>query len=76
MLLYGSKKQLQEVCAQSSFLSVNDRRLHFGLGSEASASLEIVWPSRITQKFSRVPADRLVTIDEEREIIAATPMGK
>ena len=73
---YGSKKQLQEVCAQSSFLSVNDRRLHFGLGSEASASLEIVWPSRITQKFSRVPADRLVTIDEERGIIAATPMGK
>jgi len=73
---YGSKKQLQEVCAQSSFLSVNDRRLHFGLGSEASASLEIVWPSHITQKFLRVPADRLVTIDEERGIVAATPMGK
>ena len=29
---YGIRRQVQEVCAQSSFYSVNDRRLHFGLG--------------------------------------------
>jgi len=73
---YGGKKQVQEVCAQSSFLSVNDRRLHFGLGSETSASLEIFWPSRTTQKFSRIPADQLVTIDEARGIVAVAAMPK
>ena len=29
---YGDKVQAQEVLSQSSYLSVNDRRLHFGLG--------------------------------------------
>jgi enediyne biosynthesis protein E4 len=69
---YGAKKQVQAVCAQSSFLSVNDRRLHFGLGSETTVDLEIAWPSRTTQKFSHLPADRLVTIDEARGIVAST----
>src|SRR5215471_18422532 len=38
---YGERKQVQAVLAQSSYLSVNDRRLHFGLGTANSASLEI-----------------------------------
>ena len=29
---YGGKTQVQEVLSQSSYLSVNDPRLHFGLG--------------------------------------------
>src|SRR5213079_1077880 len=42
---YGGRKQAQAVMAQSSYLSVNDRRLHFGLGPETSASLEVRWPN-------------------------------
>ena len=34
---YGGRLQVQEVMSQSSFLSVNDKRLHFGLGAETSA---------------------------------------
>src|SRR6266567_3906091 len=34
---YGNRRQAQEITAQSSFYSVNDRRLHFGLGAETSA---------------------------------------
>ena len=30
---YGDRTQAQAVCAQSSFYSANDRRLHFGLGA-------------------------------------------
>ena len=30
---YGGRMQAQEVTAQSSFYSANDRRLHFGLGA-------------------------------------------
>src|SRR5439155_961892 len=36
---YGNRRQLQEVTAQSSFYSANDRRLHFGLGAETTADL-------------------------------------
>ena len=39
------EKQVQTVMAQSSYLSVNDRRLHFGLGTASSANLEIRWPN-------------------------------
>ena len=34
---YGTHRQAQEVQAQSSFYSANDRRLHFGLGKETAA---------------------------------------
>jgi hypothetical protein len=73
---YGGRKQVQEICAQSGFLSVNDKRLHFGLGLETSASLEVHWPSGTRQIFSKVTADQLVTINEARGIIDATTMRK
>ena len=40
---YGTRRQAQEVIAQSSFYSANDRRLHFGLGAETVADLTIRW---------------------------------
>ena len=36
---YGGHTQSQELTAQSSFYSANDRRLHFGLGAATSADL-------------------------------------
>ena len=35
--IYGDRRQAQAVLAQTSYLSVNDRRLHFGLGAETKA---------------------------------------
>jgi len=32
------------VLAQNSFYSVSDKRLHFGLGAEKTAALEVRWP--------------------------------
>jgi hypothetical protein len=46
---YGGRAQAQEVTAQSSFYSANDRRLHFGLGAATSADLAIRWPSGATE---------------------------
>jgi hypothetical protein len=67
---YGGRVQAQELMSQSSFLSVSDKRLHFGLGPETSASLEVRWPSGATQKFPNVPANHLVTIREGTGIVA------
>jgi hypothetical protein len=61
---YGGRTQAQEVSAQSSFYSVNDRRLHFGLGPATSAELTIVWPSGATEKIGSVDADHLVVVRE------------
>jgi hypothetical protein len=66
---YGGRQQAQEVLAQSSYLSVNDRRLHFGLGTEQRVDLDVRWPSGIRQTFSRAPLNGLVTIDEVRGIV-------
>ena len=45
--------QAQEVTAQSSFYSANDRRLHFGLGPATAADLTIRWPNGATETFAR-----------------------
>lgn len=64
---YGSRRQAQEVMSQSSYYSCNDPRLHFGLGEEGSASLEIRWPSGIRQVIDDVAANQIVTIREPKE---------
>jgi hypothetical protein len=44
LVRYGGKVQAQWVTSQSSFLSANDPRLHFGLGTAAKVSVELHWP--------------------------------
>ncbi len=50
---YGEKRQMKAVMAQSSYLSANDRRLHFGLGAEKTVNLEIRWPNGAEEKTDR-----------------------
>ena len=66
---YGERRQAQAVLGQSSYLSVNDRRLHFGLGAETQASLEIRWPNGKEERVADVAADQLVMIREGSGII-------
>jgi hypothetical protein len=66
---YGGKKQAQAVMAQQSYLSVCDRRLHFGLGQAASADLEIRWPNGAHENIPNVAAGQLVTIQEGAGIV-------
>ena len=71
---YGDRRQVQAVLAQSSYLSVNDRRLHFGLGSATMASLEIRWPNGAVEKIADVAAGQLVVIREGSGVIRTAPM--
>ena len=61
---YGGRTQAQEVTAQASFYSANDRRLHFGLGTATSADLTIRWPNGDTEKIPNVEANQLVVVRE------------
>ncbi|HYI96648.1 MAG TPA: CRTAC1 family protein [Bryobacteraceae bacterium] len=67
---YGGRVQTQEVTAQSSFYSVNDRRLHFGLGQAASAELVVRWTNGGVETFSNVKANQIVTIKEGSGIVS------
>jgi hypothetical protein len=66
---YGDRRQAQAVLAQSSYLSVNDRRLHFGLGSEHKAEIEIRWPNGKVEMLTNVAADQLVVVREGQGIV-------
>ncbi|MEO7142810.1 MAG: CRTAC1 family protein [Bryobacteraceae bacterium] len=68
---YGGRVQAQEVLSQSSYLSVNDSRLHFGLGAAAVVDLEIRWPLGQIEKLSQVAADRLIHVTEGSGITRA-----
>jgi hypothetical protein len=68
---YGAKTQAQPVLSQSSFYSANDRRLHFGLGTEATADLEIRWPSGLRETLARIGANQLITVREGVGIVRA-----
>ena len=68
---YAGKTQVREVMGQSSYLSVNDSRLHFGLGPASSVDLEIRWPAGHVEKLASVAADQLVLITEGKGITHA-----
>ena len=78
---YGGRSQMQAVTAQSSYLSVHDSRLHFGLGAASSADLEIRWPNGERELLKAVPADRLISVREgegvvKTEIFSATQRSR
>jgi hypothetical protein len=66
---YGGKVQTQEVLAQSSFYSVDDRRLHFGLGAAVQADLVVRWTNGLSESFTAVDANRMLTIREGSGIV-------
>ncbi len=66
---YGGRCQVQEVLAQSSFYSANERRLHFGLGAATTADLTIRWTNGNTETVPKVAANQLVVIREGAGII-------
>jgi len=73
---YGERSQAQEVTAQSSFYSTNDRRLHFGLGEAKSAELTIRWPNGAAERIPSVEADQLVVVREGAGIQRKLRFGK
>ncbi len=73
---YGTRRQAQEVNAQASFYSTNDRRLHFGLGNEATADLTIRWTNGATETIPNVAANQLVVIREGAGIIRKQKFNK
>jgi hypothetical protein len=70
---YGGKRQAQVVASQASYLSCNDRRLHFGLGTAETVDIEVAWPSGKKQTFAKVAANQLTLIREGATTVERAP---
>jgi hypothetical protein len=61
----GGVTATRAVMSQSSYYSHDDFRLHFGLGGQTEADqVQIAWSSGATQKLTKVPGGRIMTIRE------------
>ena len=67
--------QIQALMSQSSYLSCNDPRLHFGLGEETNADIEVRWPNGARETFKAIAADHLVTIKEGVGIVSVVVLN-
>jgi hypothetical protein len=76
LVRYGHKAQAQEVLSQSSFYSVNDTRLHFGLGAEKIAEIEVRWPNGLKESYKAVAADQFLTLKEGAGIVPSAGWKK
>jgi len=64
----GGKRWMEERVAESGYLSQNDGRLHFGLGSAAAIDKIVVhWPSGVEQTLENQAVDKVLTIQEPGE---------
>ena len=59
-----SGTQYSEVRGGGSYLSQSDLRLHFGLGEDEHANVEVRWPSGERQALKRLESGRLHRIQE------------
>jgi hypothetical protein len=65
----GGMTQFDEVHGGGSYLSQNDLRLHFGLGSATKIDLvEVRWPTAKTETFKDVAVDKIYAITEGQGI--------
>jgi len=63
------KKQWNECTTAVGYASSSDPRVHFGLGkNDKIAEMEIRWPSGVRQVLKDVAADRVVTVEEGKEV--------
>ena len=67
-LYAGGKRYMEERVASSGYLSQNDDRLHFGLGSaNAVEKILVHWPSGIAQTLGPQQVDRVLVVQEPGE---------
>jgi hypothetical protein len=66
----GDLVQVDEVRSGGSYLSQNDLRIHFGLGShERLDRVEILWPSGKTETINDLAADHLYAVKEGEGVV-------
>ena len=75
-LTANGMRMRQDVLASGSYISANDRRLHFGLGDATDpGSVEIHWPSGAKETYKLPAVDRIFAITEGRGVTSIDCSG-
>jgi enediyne biosynthesis protein E4 len=70
----GNMVQLGEVLSGGSYLSQNDLRIHFGLGSHQRVDqAEILWPDGKKEVLTNLAADRFYIVREGEGVFSGKP---
>jgi enediyne biosynthesis protein E4 len=73
----ASGKQWTMVRSGSSYCSQSEIAPTFGLGQDKVVqALEVEWPSGAKQRFTNVPANQVITVQEGRGIVPAAAVAK
>jgi hypothetical protein len=65
LTLPSGLRQFDHVSTANGIYSASDKRLHFGLGSEAEVKeLEISWPGGVVQKIANIKANQILRVVE------------
>jgi hypothetical protein len=67
------RTQVSFVANSVGYASASDLRVHFGLGEDRKASLEIHWPSGVVQELKDVSSDQQLQIEEPKVPAAGKP---
>jgi hypothetical protein len=66
-VLSGGRRQIAERVAGSGYLSQDDARIHFGLGSSTKVDkLTVQWPSGKQQVLENLAVDRVLQVEEPK----------
>ncbi len=69
-IVAGGMTQTSEIHSGGSYLSQNDLRVHFGLGTATKIdTIEIRWPSGLVEKLTNLAADRFYNVLEGRGVV-------
>src|SRR6266704_2984775 len=69
----GGHNQIDEVRSGGSYMSQNDLRLHFGLGSASSAHISVRWLDGKVENLESAAAGQLLTIEEGKGMVRTQP---
>ncbi len=73
----GKLVQVGEIFSGGSYLSQNDLRIHFGLGSHTVVDkVEVLWPGGKPEIFSGLSADRFYVIRQGAGIVTTKPPAR
>jgi hypothetical protein len=68
----GDLVQLGEVISGGSYLSQNDLRIHFGLGSHDRVDkAKVLWPDGKVETLTNLVADRFYSVKEGSGVVAS-----
>lgn len=68
----GKRALVDEVRSGSSYISQNDLRVHFGLGTANQIdSVKVRWPSGLVERFNGISVDSIHTLTEGKGVTVA-----